>query len=583
MDPIEEIKSKIDIVDLISSYFPLKKTGRNFKALCPFHSEKTPSFMVSPERQVFKCFGCGIGGDIFTFVEKMEGVDFKEALQILADRAGVQLKPLDKKSQTKKDIYYKILELTCQFYQKILFSEIGKKPLEYLIKERNLTEDIIKKFRLGFAPRIGDALFKFLLKKGFNKEDLISLGLITEIKGELKDFFRNRIIFPIFNHVGKIVAFAGRALEGEPKYINSPNSLIYDKSKVLYGLNFAKKKIQESDRVIIVEGYMDTIASHMIKVENVVASSGTALGENQIKLLSRYSKNFSFAFDKDEAGELATQRAIDLISNEELEISVILIPDAKDPDECIKKSPELWKEAVKNPIDVTEFYFQTIFSKFSKPYDIRTKKKIASFLLPVIKKIPNRIEQTHFISRIAKELEVSEKVIEDELLKIKSEKNEDEIEIDSEVLDSSTFRKKLEEIILGIALVFPEFQKEIFEITDESDFTQEKYAVLYKNLNLYYNKKDEFNFLKFKETLQEYELKKLADLLYFLGENIEDPSTELKQALERLKRIKFEEKKKHYETLIQKAEREGNKDQLKKLLEEFQSFLNDAKKKNSKT
>ena len=307
MDNVEEIKLKTDIVDIISEYVELKKAGMgSYKACCPFHNEKTPSFVVSQDKQIFHCFGCGKGGDVFTFIQEIEGIDFKEALNILAKKAGVELKTTDyiKKEQTKREKILEILNLSTKYYQKLLTLKQGETALKYL-KNRGLKDETIKKFKIGYSPNNWDNLYRFLKSKGYQDLDIFLSGMIVKKDGGgYYDRFRNRVMFPISDIYGNVIAFTARVLEKDSKqakYINSPQTEVYDKSSILFGLDIAKSKIKQKDFVIIVEGQMDLITSVEFGTENIIASSGTALTEKQIKILKRYTKNLHFYFDKDKA------------------------------------------------------------------------------------------------------------------------------------------------------------------------------------------------------------------------------------------------------------------------------------------
>ena len=306
-DVVSEIKARLNIEDVVSSYVQLKKAGRSFKGLCPFHNEKTPSFIVSTEKQIAYCFGCHKGGDMFKFIEEVEGVDFSEAVKILADRAGLKVetsdfKPKNKEVSSLRETLLDIHEKACLFYQeKLVETKSGALALAYL-KNRGIFNDIISEFRIGFAPDEGTELLAFLLKKGFKHDDLVKSGLFSsrDISGkDLSDKFRFRLIFPIFDYLGRVIGFGGRSLKDDqvPKYLNSPETAIYSKGKVLYGLSHSKKFIKESDRVIMVEGYFDLISLYKEGVKNVCASSGTALTSDQARLIKRFTKNVISCFD----------------------------------------------------------------------------------------------------------------------------------------------------------------------------------------------------------------------------------------------------------------------------------------------
>lgn len=418
----DEIKSKIDIIDLISEYVALKPAGANWKALCPFHNEKTPSFMVSRDKQIWHCFGCGEGGDIFEFIQKIEGVEFPEALRILADKAGVKLKKVDPQIISQKTKLLDILKVAAEFFHlSLLKTEEGKIARDYL-EERKLRPETVKDFKLGYAPDSWDKLLNFLEKKGFGKNDIFLSGLVVKNeKGQLYDRFRLRLMFPINDHHGNVVGFTGRILDKTKqdqggKYVNTPQTLIYNKSQVIYGLDRAKNEIKKKDLAVIVEGNMDVIASHQAGIKNVVASSGTALTLEQLKLLKRYTNNIALSFDADLAGQAAAERGIDTALALGFNIRVIQLPREldgeaiKDPDECIKHSAEYWQKAIAEAISIMDFYFEKTFSRFdkNKPQD---RKEISIRLLKQIAKLPNKIEQDFWLVKLARQMEVPENIL----------------------------------------------------------------------------------------------------------------------------------------------------------------------------
>jgi len=416
-DQLDEIRNKIDIVELISEYFPLKKTGRNFKALCPFHSETAPSFVVSPERQIFKCFGCGAGGDIFGFLMQMEGMEFNEALRILAKRAGVKLKTYrPSEGERKKQLLYEINHLASEFYHYLLLNHpSGKKALDYILG-RGITRESIDLFKLGFAPDLWESLQKFLVgKKGYRATDLEKAGLVIKsTRGQgFYDRFRRRLMFPLKDHRGNVVGFAGRVLESkveEAKYINTPETLVYHKSELLYGLSETRAVIKRVDEAILVEGELDMISSYQAGVKNTLAIKGSALTESQIKLLSRFTKNIIFALDQDAAGEAATKTAVETAETAGLNIKVIQIKGGKDPDEVAQKNPKLWRKLVEKPVPVYDYFLNSALNRF----DAQTaegKQKIGQELMPILAKINDEIVKAHYLRQLAEKLAVTEEVV----------------------------------------------------------------------------------------------------------------------------------------------------------------------------
>lgn len=425
-DHIEEIKSRIDLVDLVREYLQLTLSGSNYKARCPFHHEKSASFMVSAPKQIWHCFGCGEGGDLFSFFMKQEGVEFGEALRVLAQRAGVTLERSDPRIQGEKTRLTALLDLASQYYhQALLRAPAGQTAREYCAR-RSLDQSLIDDFRLGYALPDFEALTTFLLSRKFTLNEIIAAGLAVKKEQGYGcyDRFRDRLIIPIANIHGSVIGFAGRVLGIEDKgakYINSPQTALYDKGRTVFGLDRTKQAIREGDACILVEGYMDFFALYVAGYRNVVATSGTALTVDQIRLIKRFTQHFLFAFDADSAGGNATMRGIELALGEGVDARVIQIPKggngmpiAKDPDECLKKDPDAWKSAVEEAVSFMEYSFSRIITP-SALTDSFEKKKVSRALLDRIALLPDRIEQDHWIKRLANALNLSESILWEEL------------------------------------------------------------------------------------------------------------------------------------------------------------------------
>lgn len=418
MTDAELIKSKIDIVNFISDYITLKKAGRNYKSVCPFHSEKTPSFVVSPERGSWHCFGaCGEGGDAISFLQKWENIEFLEALKILAKKVGVKLTgfiPTDNIRQKEK--LYEINHLACEFFHYLLTKHaLGARAREYLDKRR-IKKEIIDTFMLGYAPNSWDSLSKYLTKKGYSSEEISLSGLtIKSDSGRFYDRFRGRVMFTLKDHRGNTIGFSGRKLtesaDNQAKYINSPETPIYHKGSTLYGMDVTKEYIKKSGDAVIVEGEFDFLSSFQSGVVNIVAIKGSALTEDQVLLLKRYTENLIMALDSDFAGNEAARRGIEVADNTGLTVKVVKLLYGKDPAECVEKSPHLWKESVEKAVPVYEFVIDTALSKYDKN-TADGKKKIGDDVLPLLAKIQNPIIQSHYIKRLTRELEVNEESIE---------------------------------------------------------------------------------------------------------------------------------------------------------------------------
>lgn len=419
----EEIKTKIDLVDLISEYISLKQAGANFKAPCPFHHEKTPSFMVSRPKQIWHCFGCGEGGDIFGFIMKMEGLEFPEALRLLADKAGVKLPAYSSEiSSSLRNRLLDILKLAAKFYHKILLESPRAAGARDYLQKRGVSASTIEEWQIGFIPEAWDLLTNFLIKRGYGINDLIASGLTLQKDGGGNyDRFRGRIMFPLADVHGNISGFTGRLLDESKenaggKYVNTPQTAVYDKSRILFGLDKAKREIKRQDRVIIVEGQMDVLACHAAGQINTAASSGTALTLEQIKLLNRFTNNLYLAFDADAAGQNAAERGLDLALSEGMKVKMILLPaDAgKDPDECLKKNPALWFEAVEKARPFMEYFFEKNLAgkDLSKAED---RSAAAQILLTQISKLPDVIEQDFWLKKLSAILDIEALILRERL------------------------------------------------------------------------------------------------------------------------------------------------------------------------
>ncbi|MCX6720885.1 MAG: DNA primase [Candidatus Staskawiczbacteria bacterium] len=419
---IEEIKNKLNVLDIVGSYVKLSKTGVNYRGLCPFHSEKGPSFFVSPSRQMWKCFGCGKGGDIFEFIKEIEGVEFGDALRLLAAKAGVELKRENPQVVSERKRLYEICDLACAFFEKQLGnSAYGKEAKEYLLK-RGITEESIKKWRLGYSPDTWQGLSDFLVGRGYTRDEIVKAGLAVQSeKGNNPyDRFRGRIIFPLMDLNSQVIGFTARVFKDADKketakYINTPQTILYDKSNVLYGLNYAKVAIRKNNQCVLTEGQTDTIMCHQAGFDNTVAVSGTALTPRHLTTLKRYTDNLLLSFDMDVAGDTATKRGINLAESQGFNIKVVdTYSGAKDPAEIILENPENWKMSVVSARTIMDFYFDSAFSKFDKN-DPKGKKEIGRIILPAIKRIQNKIEQSHWVSKLAEKLGVSNEAVLDEL------------------------------------------------------------------------------------------------------------------------------------------------------------------------
>ena len=426
---IEEVRQTNDIVDVISQYVRLKRSGRNYFGLCPFHNEKSPSFSVSPEKQIFHCFGCGVGGNVFTFLTKIEGINFVEAVQQLAERANIQLPTLENTADSAKEALkakvYKVNEFTANYYHENLYKPESKIAQEY-VKKRKLSNETLKSFQIGFSGKF-DELYRELKKQGFEDREILESGLVNKNdRGQFIDRYRNRLMFPICDVRGRVIAFGGRVLDdSKPKYINSPENVVYSKGRHLYGLNVAKK-YDIKKRLLIVEGYMDVVSLHQRDIHNVVASLGTALTQQQGYLLRNNTEQIILSYDSDEAGQAAKVRAMDILQNMGCDIRVLQMEGAKDPDEfVIKYGNARFQNVVDKAISVIEFKVKILRQSLDLE-STNDKIKFLNEIAKLISKIDNSIEREVYIEKIAKEYDVSREAIYAEVNKLTYRYNKDE-------------------------------------------------------------------------------------------------------------------------------------------------------------
>ncbi len=632
--PVDEIKSRLDIIELIGSYIKLAKAGRNYRARCPFHNEKTPSFMVSAERQIWHCFGCGSGGDIFAFVKQIEGIEFGDALRMLARRAGVVLKRQDPTLQTQRRRLYEICELAAKFFEKQLEAgKSGEAAKKYLMKDRGLAKETIKQWRIGWIPEGWRNLHDFLRQKGYRDQEIFDAGLIVKKSTDYGlpstanaenesavvssrsavdgyyDRFRSRIIFPLFDIQGQIVGFAGRIFGkddhppagGVGKYINTPQTILYDKSRLLFGLNFAKMEIRQKNACVFVEGNLDVIMSHQAGAKNAVASSGTALTLPHLQIIKRYTDNLVFSFDTDQAGETATKRSIDLALENDFTVKIAQPIDvaqgkiAKDPADMIKEQPDKWIKAIENTTSVLDFYFSTTFARFpstssgqAKPED---KKQIAKIILPIIKRISNQIEQAHWLNELASRLKTDEKILYSELRKINPHtsggvgvKNEtfsspapyNNIEDQKNVQKSKI--SELEERIFSLFLNFPEHLKSSQESYKDFFFDEQLSKIIGEFKQIADKISDREKCLAALSKKLTPELSSHVDRLFLKDEQYEtDPDSALKEIQECQKALKVAKIKEQMQKLgfdIKEAQIQNSKKLLEKSLNDFKELSN---------
>ena len=492
---INDVRQSNDIVDVISQYVHLKRSGRNFFGLCPFHNEKSPSFSVSPDKQIFHCFGCGVGGNVITFISKIEGLNFIETVQMLAERANIQLPTLENSGDAQKEILkdkvYKVNEFAAEFYHQNLYKPQAKLAQEY-VKKRQLSNETLKSFKIGFSGRINE-LYQELKKQGFGEQEILESGLVNKNdRGQYIDRYRNRLMFPICDVRGRVIAFGGRVLDdSKPKYINSPENIVYSKGRHLFGLNVAKKG--DTKKLLIVEGYMDVISLHQRGITNVVAPLGTALTEQQGWLLRKNSEQIILSFDSDEAGLQVKLRALEILQNMGCDLRVLQMEGAKDPDEYILKYGNVrFQSLVDKALSVIEFKVK-ILKKDLNLENTNDKIKFLNEIAKLISKVDNTIEREVYIEKIAKEYDISKEAIYAEVNKLtyKGLKSEKILEKSKPVVthkkiekkEVSPAIKKRENTIISILLTG---DLSIFQIIKQSikpeDFQDEVNANIAKKL-----------------------------------------------------------------------------------------------------
>jgi len=614
-DYLEEIRNKIDIVDFIGQYVKLQKAGANYKALCPFHKEKTPSFFVSPSRQIFHCFGCGAGGDVITFLMKIENLEFKDAVKILAEKAGVKITYDKPEVQELKNKLLEINKKAAEFYHQQLLS--NKEALDYL-KKRGIKDETIEAFKLGFAPDDWRSLTNYLVKNGFSPKDIVSTGLaISKIdipeekidkiqlkENDIYDRFRSRIMFPIEDITGNIIAFTGRIFQGKNslktikdieavgKYVNSPQTIVFDKSKVLYGLSKTKNFLHTLGSTLLVEGQMDFLMGYQSGIKNIVATSGTSLTSYHLTILKKYNNVLILGFDMDEAGMHAKERGIELALNKEFDVKILQLPQGKDLADYLLEKPNETdaQKLIQSALPIMDFYFERA-KTMGQPNTLEGKKAIISYFLPKVKKLGNAVDKAFWLEKLSQYVNIDINVLEDEINKIPEEQNIiiDENEpvntyIPSEQLVSVVNENRLEtmaERILALALkdltvreelqkyqeYFPENSKTILMLfiraNDLDDLKEEN---LKKN-NISSEIIDKINLLFLRADYEEEMLNRF---------NIKIPE-EIEKQLIMLKNESIKEVLKNLESQIKEAEKSNNKELMKDLLSQFNNLSKQLK------
>lgn len=582
--PIQEIKDRLDIAEFIRSYITLLPAGKNFKAVCPFHKEKTPSFIVSPERQTWHCFGsCSEGGDIIKFLMKYENLEFYEALKILAEKAGIELKKTNPLEHRQFGILYDINEVAKNFFVSQLDDESSAEALKYLL-ERGLKKETIEEFELGFSGNEFDPLTRHLIKAGFAIQDIERAGLnFKNERGSYVDRFRGRIIFPIYNHFGKVVAFTGRVLPKYErpefgKYVNSPETMIFSKSKILYGFHKSKEHIRALKSAVLVEGQMDFLMAYQDGVKNVVASSGTALTESHLKSLSRMAEQLVFCFDSDEAGFNAAERAIDLAAANDLAAKILTLKGYKDPAEAVQKSPGKFSELVAGAKHAMEFYFSRYLAENK---EIGGLKKNLRIILGKIKNLTSPIERSHWLKELSVLAKIEERVLAEEMEILKTRINADKrgnisfnqfnksLPVDRQEREIVLSRRDLiAQRLLSILSIKEDFREQINEY---SDYLPVDYLMILKSMAGGADSADSFE----KERIDN--LSGMIDLRSAFESKFDGDDEEKEEKIKRefydltcqLKLEYLKEKRQGVSNLIKEAETKGDSDGVGKLMEEF--------------
>lgn len=577
--PVEEIKSKLNIVDVVADYVQLKKAGVNFRARCPFHGEKTPSFYVSPVRQIWHCFGCGLGGDIFEFVKQIESVDFGGALEKLADRAGVVLQSRPRSPATppdKKEILFGLNDLAARFYHKVLLeSPIAQEARDYLAK-RKFAGKTLKSWVIGYAPDRWDALYQFLKKKNYQDADIEAAGLaVRRDGGGYFDRFRDRIMFPIRDLSGRTVGFAGRILhpnEGTGKYVNSPESPIYSKSQVLFGLFEARTEIRKKNLAVIVEGNIDVIKSHQAGVVNVIASSGTALAGQQLTKLSRLAENLTFAFDADQAGAAAARRALDPAIESGFNVRIITpVEGSKDADEIIDRDPSLWNTAIEGAQTFLDFYFHKLFDILDKSDALAKKRAIEEFV-SLLALVPNPVVAGHYVHEASKFAGVKEQVIADMLFgKTKKPPGRPGAPAPAKPVSSVSL---VQQRFLGLLLGDEKMARFYAARHSPEDFAEEKYRRMFSDLSSFFKNSESGGLEEFFSICPQYsqEAQQAAFAAELGAEENETPGAELRELSKRLRITYLENRAEALAGQISEAERGNDPEAKNRLMVEYNNI-----------
>lgn len=573
---LEEILSRVDIVEVISAYMPLKRSGRNFKAACPFHQEKTPSFMVSPDRQIYHCFGCGESGNAFKFLMRYERMEFPEAVEALAKKAGVVLPEAQKQDAGTFSLLTQIFALNesaTTFYEYNLQSLEGTKAKDYLLK-RGITEQSIRLFKIGFALERWDALINHLRTKHAHLSVIEKAGLVlAKDTGGYYDRFRNRIIFPIFDLKSRVLGFGARVLDNSlPKYVNSPETAVYTKGRNLYGLNWAKDGIREQDFVVVTEGYLDFIIPYQEGLKNIVASLGTALTLEQVRLLKRYTHNVVLVYDADSAGEMATLRSLDIFIEEEMQVKIASLPKGFDPDSFVRKfGIEKFKEAIAQASTLFDYKLKVLKSRHDHR-DIEGKGKISQFMLESIGKLKNAVLKSEYIKRLGQELDVKEEALLQEIKKVKT--------LNPSALASSAINRKplhinpTERLLIRLMLQENSFIEHIRKSLEPADFQDERACRI---VSIMFDLVQQGRNVEPKALINHFGEEDISQVVcesMFIDDlNPENRERLMYDCIARMKSDKLKLRREHLYDQIKTAQHLGDEEKLQQLMHEFHNLI----------
>ena len=592
---IEQVQSLNDIVEVVSSYLPLKRGGRAFKANCPFHQEKTPSFTVNPERQIFHCFGCGEGGDVIAFVMKMEQLNFPEALRLLADRVHFELPETTFKSSQEKsatDLLYQAYELAYQFYHQAFLKSPEAAPAREYWKSRGCDEKQAVQFGIGYSFQDWRKLHDFLVQKGFRSDLLVKCGLVARSsQGTFYDWFRGRLMFPIRNSQGKVMAFGGRVIgEGSPKYLNSAESDIFKKRREFYGLNIAKSAMTtqgEIRRMLIVEGYMDCLQLQAAGFLNTVATLGTAMTEEHVRMLKRFADEAIVVYDGDKAGESAAVRGLDIFLEEGMSARAISLPSGLDPDDFVRtKGKEAFSEEIKNALDIFDFKLKVLMKRFNQA-DSSGLLRITSEFLDTLSKVKNDILLDRYMKRLSSSLGVEERSLRSELEKLKGkrsggvQKKQGEVQA---VSKQSIPELPYEKLLLTCLLNQPHFYTQFNQVLPDYYFQGEKSHALYQLLSQYcVLNLSEFSGAFFVNQIEESQLKNFATELMITELPEETIDQVFRDCIARMQQVHMNKRLRDIRSQIGRAEASRDQELVASLMKQYQELLSGSKIQQEKT